>query len=325
MLNYLARLRVSTKLTACFGVMLLALAWTGWQGLRSAQSTKTSLEANAEAARLAGELELTRAKIGIAIRDAIIQVDPTKMRAAQDLAEARNQKFRKELADLEPHLTLAESKRAIDEVKPLYESYWADLREAAEASPSGDSAGDPPRMFRALDKAVTTARELDAKVSLAIDAEEKAGRAGAEAQFDGNRLTVLVSSAVAIGFALIALAYVKRSVTGPLEEVSLAASAIARGDTRHQVTFHSQDEIGVLADSMRGVLDFVGGVAKAAQAMARGDLNVEVKKRSDADVLSASVMDATRSLRTLVERARTASSFAASTRRWTRSARRCRS
>jgi methyl-accepting chemotaxis protein len=97
--------------------------------------------------------------------------------------------------------------------------------------------------------------------------------------------------AVAIGFGLVLLlgalaVLAQRLVFGPLGKMTAASARIAVGDIDQAIEYRSADEIGTLADSFRGAIDYIKGVAAAADSLSAGDLTATVVPRSDKDVLS---------------------------------------
>ncbi len=108
-----------------------------------------------------------------------------------------------------------------------------------------------------------------------------------------------------VSLAIVALLLaVQFSVTGrvsrTLGELTEVASAVADGDVDHLVTHRSGDETGRLADAFRGMIDYLRAAAGAADALAGGDLSVDVQPRSEKDALSRSIAQAGASVRTLV-------------------------
>ena len=76
-----------------------------------------------------------------------------------------------------------------------------------------------------------------------------------------------------------------RMIKIPLVNMADVAGRIALGDINQKVIFRSTDEIGSLANSFRGMIDYIRGIADAAEAISRGDLRVMVKPASEKDVL----------------------------------------
>jgi methyl-accepting chemotaxis protein len=90
-----------------------------------------------------------------------------------------------------------------------------------------------------------------------------------------------------------------RRFARPLVDMARVAGAIATGDLDQKVTHHSKDESGELANALRSLVEYIVGVAKGSEAMARGDLSVDIVPRSTKDTLSASVVGVKESLQRL--------------------------
>ncbi|MBA4396271.1 MAG: hypothetical protein C0394_02605 [Syntrophus sp. (in: bacteria)] len=88
---------------------------------------------------------------------------------------------------------------------------------------------------------------------------------------------------IIIGAGVIILA--NSIITKPLMNMADVAGRIALGDINQKVIFRSTDEIGSLANSFRGMIDYIRGIADAAEAISRGDLRVTVRPASEKDVL----------------------------------------
>ncbi|MBT6148719.1 MAG: HAMP domain-containing protein [Gemmatimonadetes bacterium] len=100
-------------------------------------------------------------------------------------------------------------------------------------------------------------------------------------------VTVVILASVFVACLVISI-FIARSITTPLAEVSLIADQINIGNLGHEVSYRSKDEIGVLSDSFRELIEYVRGMTAAADRLAQGDLTVEVEPRSKSDVLAHS-------------------------------------
>ena len=112
----------------------------------------------------------------------------------------------------------------------------------------------------------------------------------AEAFAAGNDLqkSVIVIALIMMGIIILAGWLFARSISRPITNISAIAERISVGDIQHDITVHSKDEIGVLADSFRKLIDYMKGLAGAAERIANNDLTVEVQPKSEKDVLGHS-------------------------------------
>jgi methyl-accepting chemotaxis protein len=92
------------------------------------------------------------------------------------------------------------------------------------------------------------------------------------------------------GAALLALIMfwlvVRATVLKPLSSLVKTSEALSRGDLEQQVKFKSSDEIGDMAAAYAEVIEYMKEMAGITTKIADGDLTVEIKPRSDKDVLS---------------------------------------
>ncbi|MEO7997359.1 MAG: methyl-accepting chemotaxis protein [Gemmatimonadaceae bacterium] len=111
-----------------------------------------------------------------------------------------------------------------------------------------------------------------------------------------------ISAVLVISLALLGVlaAGTLRSVIGAVKKMSAAASEIASGRIEQQIDVQSNDEIGELATAFRGLVDYIGGIAHAADRLAAGDLSAKVTPRSEHDVLSRNMNRASETLQNIV-------------------------
>lgn len=110
---------------------------------------------------------------------------------------------------------------------------------------------------------------------------------------------ILIATITAGLLALLIGFGITRSVTVPLSQVT-AAKAIAQGDVNQDITLQRKDELGQLADTFREMIDYLKTMAGSADGVANGDLTIDVKPRSDNDVLGKSLRMTVERLRELV-------------------------
>jgi len=110
-----------------------------------------------------------------------------------------------------------------------------------------------------------------------------------------------------VGTSLLALAlgvFLARSITRPLTKMTEVARALARGDVNQSVEHRSGDETGQLAESFRQTIGYIQEVAKAAAALASGDLKFQLRPRSQDDLLSQNFQQAADAVRAVSDETR---------------------
>jgi methyl-accepting chemotaxis protein len=108
-----------------------------------------------------------------------------------------------------------------------------------------------------------------------------------------------LAAAVCLALILAGGFWLGKRMAAPMIEMTHAAAAISRGDVDQHITHHGQDEVGDLADALRGTVDYIKGATGAATSIGRGDLSLELAARSSEDVLAQSLIAARDSLRKL--------------------------
>ena len=122
-------------------------------------------------------------------------------------------------------------------------------------------------------------------------------------------LSTLIALALGIGIAY----RTANSITKPLSELMKVAQQIGdSGDLDHQIDIRRDDEIGQLGRTFGRMVTYLKEMAAVSEAIAGGNLTVEVKPRSKNDTLGNAFGTMIEGLRGLVRNVRDASSQVAS-------------
>jgi methyl-accepting chemotaxis protein len=101
-----------------------------------------------------------------------------------------------------------------------------------------------------------------------------------------QRITWLVNGVVMalciVALSIIAVA-LTRALILPLQSAIRIADQVAAGDMTVEIPEASDDEVGHLLDSMRGMVAYLGGMASIADGIAQGDTLVGLGERSERD------------------------------------------
>src|SRR5216110_2437924 len=123
----------------------------------------------------------------------------------------------------------------------------------------------------------------------------------------------LISTLVALVLGIVIAYTSAKSITQPLNELMTVAQRIGNaGDLDHKIDIQRTDEIGQLGRTFDGMVIYLKEMAAVSEAIAGGNLAVEVKPRSKNDVLGNAFSKMTEGLRSLVRNVRDASSQVAS-------------
>ncbi|MBV8049981.1 MAG: methyl-accepting chemotaxis protein [Acidobacteriaceae bacterium] len=123
----------------------------------------------------------------------------------------------------------------------------------------------------------------------------------------------LVSTLIALALGIAIAFTTARSITEPLDNLMKVARQIGNtGDLEHDIDVSRNDEIGELAKTFANMVTYLKEMATVSEAIAGGNLNVEVQPRSANDTLGNAFARMTSGLRNLVRSVRDASSQVAS-------------
>jgi len=131
----------------------------------------------------------------------------------------------------------------------------------------------------------------------------------------GTATTVIALLSTLVALALgIAIAFsTAKSITEPLKNLMTIARQIGdAGDLDHEIDIHRNDEIGELARSFGNMVIYLREMAAVSEAIAGGNLGVEVQPRSKNDTLGKAFARMIEGLRALVRDGRDAAQQVAS-------------
>jgi methyl-accepting chemotaxis protein len=126
-------------------------------------------------------------------------------------------------------------------------------------------------------------------------------------------IVALISTLVALGLGIFIAFTTARSITEPLLNLMNVAQQIGNtGDLEHTIDIQRNDEIGELARTFSAMVKYLKEMAGLSEALAGGDLAVEVLPRSKNDTLGHAFKKMVEGLRSLVKNVRDASTQVAS-------------
>ena len=126
-------------------------------------------------------------------------------------------------------------------------------------------------------------------------------------------LVALISTLIALGLGIFIAYSTAQSITEPLLNLMNVAQQIGNsGDLEHTIDIQRADEIGELARTFTGMVKYLKEMAGLSEAIAGGDLAVEVRPRSKNDTLGHAFRKMVEGLRSLVKNVRDASTQVAS-------------
>ncbi|MGD0571178.1 MAG: methyl-accepting chemotaxis protein [Candidatus Sulfotelmatobacter sp.] len=141
----------------------------------------------------------------------------------------------------------------------------------------------------------------------------EAGRKSDETASTYTILFSMISTLVALGLGLVVAFTTAKSITEPLINLMQVSRQIGEtGDLEHSIDVKREDEIGELARTFAKMVNYLKEMAGVSEAIAGGDLMVQVKPRSPHDTLGNAFAKMVDGLGRLVRSVRDASAQVAS-------------
>jgi methyl-accepting chemotaxis protein len=302
---------IKIRLVATLGLLTIVTCLVGYLGFRGISAVSGSLNEVADnllpSLGALAEVNEAVSDVRVTSRDAIIALQnkhPEKVRAAHERRDQVLQRIehgRAAYAALPMEADEARIWGEVDRNLTTYRRYidqiWIDLDagDAEKGLKGTEDASPTSRALRAgLDEMMAFQRTLAAAKHRESDATVASS----------NRALLLLNLAALLGSVVLG-AYLTLSITRPLGAVIAAADHLARGDVDQTIAHRSQDELGQLAEAFRGLIVYIQGLARAADAVSRGDTSVELTARSERDALSRNFSKLNGVLKALVVESKT--------------------
>jgi methyl-accepting chemotaxis protein len=171
----------------------------------------------------------------------------------------------------------------LDSLRSRFEAYYLLARGTTQRFIEGEA---DPRMIADL-KAMVAGREaLRADIARIRGSREAAIGTAFRRAYAVLVLALLlvVAVAVAVGWLLLTISRgVVRSLTRQVGDAVSVAERLGSGDMTVEVHVTSRDELGRLMESMQAMVEYLQGMAAAADRIGMGDLSVPVEPRSERD------------------------------------------
>jgi len=269
-------LKTVTKLILAFGLVAAILALVGYQGVASASSLNSMLEAMYQK-DLVGLLGLEHAlqhKIEIA-RDTRNVMLQSEHAAAEEKARDVQKDFvllREEVANIEGTIHTDETRVRMTRIKELLPIYETKEEEAVQVATAGNvkdsmtALGNVQAVSEEISKNLVEMRDL--KIQNAKKAYDES-----DAIYRKTRATLIAIMVIAVIFSMAMGFFIARLVSRPLADAVGVLESIANGDLTTSLELHTKDEMGRMAaalnrasESMRTALSEVRSSANSMAA-----------------------------------------------------------
>src|SRR4051812_13156966 len=142
-----------------------------------------------------------------------------------------------------------------------------------------------------------------------IDAELEEQRKMDTTASNWTMIVAILGGLMGIGFGVFIAMRTSKSIVEPLGKLMSVAREIGdSGDLEHQIDVDRNDEIGELSKTFANMVAYLKEMASVSEAIARGDLSVQVRPRSTRDTLASAFTRMVEGLRVLVSSVRDSAS-----------------
>lgn len=270
-------MKLSKRLLVSFGIVIALAAVLGGFAIyfvaRVSSFSRLMYDGPYQATTAIAMVRADINEAGIAIRDAVIEED----------YEAYAEKLDGAASDAAEQLALLRQSfrgdtKLVDDMENAISQFGAERSKVVEAARSGDYdqavellRGDYKDAFNtAMEKAQILYDTTDA---MAVSYDHRATVV--------NMVSMIFLSLIFLLTVILGLylsVNTTKSVVGPMQELEAAAKEMAEGNLKTQIGYTSEDDMGVLADSMRNMIvsldSYVTDISRGMQELAEGNLDV---------------------------------------------------
>lgn len=284
---------VRGKITMFSAIMLALMCVIAGVGIWSSKNIN-SLRTNRYNNYAMGEYQLSQAftnfcNIKVHVRNVLFVYykDPTALAEQKELIQKYETATRDYLAQFEEKLD-----KFSPEIRAKYQEMENTMEEWIAANDNYVAMAENGKADQAVDQLMDTGRTLasaaEADLSELLSLMENASAENSALVEKNCNGAIIVLIAVAGLAGVITIMYaiaVIKAITVPVKKLSAAAEKLALGDVDVDCQKVHDDDLGELMDKFAIMAEGIKEQVKIADEIAKGDFTVEVKPRSDRDIL----------------------------------------
>lgn len=203
--------------------------------------------------------------------------------------QTEKESFLSQLETLTEHIVGEQQRELLEQVQKIQGEYFSafdgvvDTIQKRNALITGTMDRVGPRVAETVENLKLSIKDHQDTLGPRLQAENKQ-----------SSLLVKALTGIAFVFGILVTMILVRSISRPIVQGVALAGDIAKGDFTQRLNLDRRDEIGKLASALDGMADSLLANAQAAEEIAAGNLDVDVRLASEKDVLG-------RALKTMVE------------------------
>jgi methyl-accepting chemotaxis protein len=299
------KLNILNKLILAFGVVLLLTAIVGWTGYSSAQSINSMLNAlyNDQTQPISSikQANIDFLSMRVAIRQSLLEKDPSKADLQLQKVEDGNLKVRADLALFEKGIRSQQAHDDFDKLAKAYDDYYIVVED--KIIPLIKTHTQDEAAIAEIAAAAPIANSMDQQIIQQVAHKDQEALTYYQQSADlfassRNWITGIVICAILLGLGIAFT--LSSSISKAARQMVAVLEGISKGELDHHITIQSQDEMGEMAASMKAMILYLKNTAAVTTEVSSGNLNVYPKAISDKDVLGSALVMMVRNLRQLV-------------------------
>lgn len=265
-LKSIHNVKIKTKLIFLGAVSILGLLVMGLESVYTArqinQASTDISQAWLPSVIIAEELNTATSDYRLQENYHVIARDGAGMEEAEVKIYRMRQEIDADFAKYEAYITNDEDKRMMEEAKSLWDRYLECSDRLLEVS-RNNRTGEAQALIQ--EESQQLFDEASALFMNVVDFNKQGAEA---ASVRGDKLYARLTGikALTIGFtgAVIALLviYILRSIEKPVKDIVETTRRVSNGDLDVRLDYHSEDEIGVLTDSMNALIERLNTIIK---------------------------------------------------------------
>jgi methyl-accepting chemotaxis protein len=233
--------------------------------------------------------------------DALVAASEAAREAAFQGLQGREARLQKSFELYPATFTDDRDRAEFAELQALHASYLSIRDQAIALIRAGNAERTAAFLRGELYRAMVAERD---HIGRMMERKEEGARALSEQNLAAARAgttTLVAMSVAAVLLALVLGILIARSISTPVRGLVQAATRMAAGDTGVDVKVGRADEIGQLAAAFRTLGDSIKNVTAVAKEIATGNLQLEVRERSERDELMRALQAMVRKLTSVVQ------------------------
>jgi methyl-accepting chemotaxis protein len=304
-MRWFSNLKIGKKLMIAFGIVSIFCFAVGYVGSTKIEAVNQSysdlLTHDGKPLGDIGKASAAFQKMRANMRDIFFDKNEADYKRTLAKISDADKETADNLTEAEKFINREEVRKAFSDVRASNQKFLA-VRDRLISLVRDDKRDEALEYMRkeALPAARVVQDEIDKLVELKINSMSKGQVDNAATTSHAFRF-MWGLTAVSLVIAVMLGLFITRMIGRPLKEITEAADRLAAGDVGIKVEIESRDEVGMLANSFRNMLDNIRSAALAVDKVASGDLSVKVEVRSDQDVLAKALNSMLDTIKGLVE------------------------